>query len=120
MMVEPWFDPMKFGAFDGGVGGGLLGSLGGVLGAVAGKLAPQGKARGLVMGAFTAFTLIGIVNLVFGIYAVATGQPYGIWYPLVLIGFLLTVLFTALKPVVRKRYDEAEARRMEAAAFRRG
>ncbi len=75
MMVEPWFDPMKFGAFYGGVGGGLLGSLGGVLGAVAGKLAPQGKARGLVMGAFTAFTLIGIVNLVFGIYAVATGQP---------------------------------------------
>ena len=120
MMVEPWFDPMKFGAFYGGVGGGLLGSLGGVLGAVAGKLAPQGKGRGLVMGAFTAFTLIGIVNLVFGIYAVATGQPYGIWYPLVLIGFLLTMLFVMLKPVVRKRYDEAEARRMEAAAFRRG
>jgi MFS family permease len=119
-MMEPWFDPIKFGALYGGIGGGLLGSLGGVLGAVAGKFAPQGKARGFVLGAFTAFTLIGIANLVVGIYAVATGQPYGIWYPLVLIGVLLSVLFAMLKPVVRKRYEEAETRRMDAAAFRRG
>jgi hypothetical protein len=119
MMMEPWFDPIKFGMLYGGIGGGLLGTLGGVLGAAAGALAPKGKARGFVLGAFTAFMLIGIANLVLGIYAVATGQPYGIWYPLVLIGVLLTVLFAALKPVVRKRYDEAEARRMDAAAFRR-
>jgi MFS family permease len=119
MMMEPWFDPMKFGIFYGGIGGGVLGSLGGVLGAIAGKCAPQEKARGFVMGAFTAFMLFGIVNLVLGIVAVATGQPYGIWYPLVLIGFLLTLLFGMLKPVVRKRYEEAETRRMEAAAFRR-
>jgi hypothetical protein len=119
MMMEPWFDPIKFGAWYGGVGGGLLGSLGGALGAVAGKFAPQGKGRGFVMGAFTAFMLIGIAHLTLGICAVATGQPYGIWYPLVLIGFLLTVLFAALKPVVRKRYDEAESRRMDAASFRR-
>ena len=33
MMVEPWFDPMKFGIFYGGIGGGVLGTLGGVLGA---------------------------------------------------------------------------------------
>jgi len=118
-MMQPWFDPMKFGIFYGGVGGGLLGTLGGVVGAVAGRLAPQGKARGLVLGAFTAFMLIGVVNLTLGIYAVATGQPYAIWYPFVLIGFLLTLLFGMLKPVVRKRYEEAEARRMDAAAFRR-
>jgi len=118
-MAEPWFDPIQFGALYGGIGGGVLGSLGGVLGAVAGKLAPQGKARSFVMGAFTFFTLLGVVHLALGIYAVVSGQPYGIWYPLVLIGFLLALLFGILKPVVRKRYEEAEARRMDAAAFRR-
>lgn len=29
------------------------------------------------------------------------------------------MLFAMLRPVVRKRYEEAEARKMEAAAFRR-
>jgi hypothetical protein len=37
----------------------------------------------------------------------------------VLIGFILTILFAALRPVVRKRYEEVESRKMEAAAFRR-
>ena len=83
-------------------------------------MAPKGKGRTFVLGAFTLMFVIGVGHLVVGLYVLSVGQPYGIWYPLVLIGFLLTVLFTALKPVVRKRYDEAEARRMEAAAFRRG
>jgi MFS family permease len=118
-MMEPWFDPIRFGALYGGIGGGLLGSLGGVLGAAAGTLAPRGKGRSFILGAFTLLTVIGAGHLVLGLYALAVGQPYGIWYPLVLIGALLTLVIGSLRPVVRKRYEEAEARKMEAAAFRR-
>jgi hypothetical protein len=118
-MTEPWFDPIRFGALYGGIGGGLLGTLGGLLGAAAGTLAPKGKGRSFILGAFTLLMVIGISHLVLGLYALSVGQPYGIWYPLVLIGGVLTMLFAMLRPVVRKRYEEAEARKMEAAEFRR-
>ncbi len=118
-MSEPWFDPIRFGALYGGIAGGVLGSLGGILGAMAGTLAPKGKGRSFVLGAFTLMILIGAGHLLLGLYALANRQPYGIWYPLVLIGSILTIVMGSLRPVVRKRYQEAEARKMEAAAFRR-
>ena len=117
--MEPWFDPIRFGALYGGIGGGLLGALGGTLGALAGTLAPKGKGKGFILGAFTVLALVGVGHLVLGIYGLATGQPYGIWYPLVLIGGILTIVIGSLRPLVRKRYEEAEGRKMEAAAFRR-
>ena len=119
MMMEPWFDPIKFGALYGGIGGGLLGSLGGILGAVAGALAPKGKGRGFILGAFTFLTAVGAANLLLGIYAVIERQPYGIYYPLLLIGVILTAICGSLRPVVRKRYEEAERRKMDAAALSR-
>jgi MFS family permease len=118
-MMEPWFDPIRFGAWYGGLGGGLLGGLGGILGALAGTLAPKGKGRSFILGAFTLMTVVGVGHLASGLYALSVGQPYGIWYPLVLIGAILTILFAALRPVVRKRYTEAEARKMAADGFRR-
>jgi hypothetical protein len=118
-MTEPWFDPIRFGAMYGGLGGGLLGGLGGILGAVTGMLAPKGKGRGFVLGAFSFMTLLGVGHLGVGLYALFMGQPYGIWFPLVLIGFVLTTVLGTLRPVVRKRYEEVEARKIEAAALRR-
>ena len=97
----------------------MLGSLGRILGAAAGVLAPQGKGKGFILGDFRLMMLIGLGNLVAGLYAVAAGQPFGIWYPLLLIGFILTILFSVLRPVVGKRYEEVESRKMEAAAFPR-
>jgi MFS family permease len=118
-MTQPWFDPIHFGALYGGLGGGILGGVGGVLGAATGVLAPRGKGRSFILGAFTVMTLIGVGNFVVGLYALLTGQPYGIWYPLVLIGAILTIVLGALRPVVRKRYEQFEERKIEAAAFRR-
>jgi hypothetical protein len=43
-----------------------------------------------------------------------------IWYALVLIGVILTSVMGGLLPVVRKRYAEAEARRVNAAVLRQG
>jgi hypothetical protein len=120
MMTEPWFDPIKFGALYGGLGGGLFGTLGGILGAAAGVLAPKGKGRTVILGAFTLLMGVGIANLTLGIYAVIQGQPYGIWYPLVLLGIILTAVVGGLRPVVRKRYQEAEMRKIDAAVISRG
>ncbi len=113
--VTPWFDPNTFGAYYGAIMGGGGGTLGGVLGALSGWLAPQGKCRGLVVGGFYLMLSIGIANLLFGLFALVSGQPYGIWYGGVLCGGILTTLPLFLMPVVKRRYAEAEQRRMEAA-----
>jgi hypothetical protein len=118
-MMTPWFDPVRFATLYGGLCGGLLGGLGGVLGAATGVLAPRGKAKSVILGAFTLFMMIGLVNLALGVYAVLDGQPWAIYYPLLLIGIVLSCVFGALRPVVRKRYLEAEALKMDAASFRR-
>lgn len=118
-MMEPWLDPIRFGTWYGGLGGGLLGLAGAVLGAVTAALAPKGKGRSLILGAFTLMKWVGLINLVIGLYAVYDQQPYGIWYPLLLIGFLFTVLFSLLRPIVRKRYEEVQQQQMSAGALRR-
>ncbi len=49
-----------------------------------------------------------------------TGQPYGVWYSLLLPGLLLTALMGTMTPVIRLRYRQAEHRRLQAEEFRRG
>jgi len=112
-MATPWFDPNLY-AF---IPGTLLGVVGGTLGALAGTLAPRGKARGLVQGAFGAVIAASALMLALAVVALATGQPYGIWYGLGLPGLIGIVVFGALLPVVRARYREAETRRMGVADF---
>jgi hypothetical protein len=119
-MTAPWFDPIRFGELYGGIVGGGLGVIGAILGVMTGILTPKGKGRNFILGAFRLMILLGLVHLVVGLYAVSQKQPYGIWYPLVFIGGLLTFLFSLLRPIVRKRYEQVEMRKMDAAAFRRG
>jgi hypothetical protein len=121
MMAQPWFsDPNTFGALYGGIVGGVGGTLCGVLGGLAGSLAPKGKGRTWILGIWKAMIAFGGVNLLVGIAALASGQPYAIWYPFLLCGFILSVVMGALYPVLLRRYEEAEQRRIEAASFRQG
>lgn len=117
-MVEPWFDPNTFGAWFGAIVGGGIGICGGLLGALAGTLAPRGKAKGLILGAWYALIGLGAVMLCFGIYALAVGQPRGIWYGPILCGGIVVVTMGALLPVIRMRYREAEQRRIDADSVR--
>lgn len=118
-MSEPWFpNPNLFGAWFGAIVGGVGGSLLGVLGALAGRLAPQGKGRRWIMGAWNGFFVLGIALLITGVVAWTGGQPYAIWYPILFSGILFTVLVSALRPALVRRYQEAEARRLEAQAIR--
>lgn len=118
-MTEPWFNENTFGALFGAIGGGAGGSLIGIWGALTGWLAPQGRARGLIIGLWAVFCLLGAASLSFGLYALSAGQPYGIWYGPTLAGGLTLLLMAVFLPMIRKRYADADARRMQAEAIRR-
>ena len=117
-MTEPWFNENLFGALWGGIGGGVGGSLGGLWGALVGTLAPRGKGRTWLIPIGWGFIGLGVLSLAFGLYALAAGQPYGIWYGPVLTGGLVVTVIGCLMPVVYRRYAEAEARRVQAEEFR--
>jgi len=103
-----WSD--RTGGLVGGIGGGLLGVLGGLVGVLAGL----GRARRFVLATMKTVAVLGGVALAAGVAAIAAGQPYGVWYPLVLGGALAALLFAGLQRAVRARYDQVELRRIEA------
>lgn len=97
-----------------GLGFGTLGALLGCLGGGIGVLASKGKARNVAFAMLRAMQLIGVACLVLGVVAVFVGQPYAVYYPLLLIGILCPALGMGLTPTLRKRYDEYELRKMSA------
>lgn len=117
--VTPWWDP-ETANLVGAIGGAGIGVAGGLYGAAVGLLAPRGKCKALLMTAHVSMIVLGVVALVAGIVAAISGQPYAVYYPLLLGGGLVSVLFCSLLPVIATRYRHADARRLEAEAFRRG
>jgi hypothetical protein len=83
-MTEPWFDPNYWAWLPGTT----LGCLGGLWGGLAGILASQQKAWGLVFGYGLLFFGLAMALLGAGLAALATGQPYGVWYFLTWPGVL--------------------------------
>lgn len=117
--VTPWFSD-TFGTYLGAYGGAGVGVLGGVLGGIGGPLAQQGKGRGFVLPAFLITAIVGVILLMAGIAGSILGQPYAVYYPLLLLGFIMAAVFGGLTPMIRMRYQQAEARKLEAEALRRG
>jgi hypothetical protein len=112
-------DPMRaagawWGDRPGGLIGGVLGAVLGCLGALIGVLAGTGRARAITLGLLVGMGGLGIVLLAAGVVALAVGQPYGVFYPLVLSGLIASILGFALLPGVRRRYEQKELRRMSA------
>jgi hypothetical protein len=104
-----WTD--RQGGLIGGIGGGTMG----LLGAMIGILSGAGRGRSFVIGLLVALTVIGAVALATGIYALARGQPFGVFYPLMLGGGLPAVICGGLIPTTRKRYAQIELRKIAAA-----
>jgi hypothetical protein len=96
-----------------------VGVLGGLFGTVVGLCAPRGIARAPVLAGHAALAGVGVLVLVAGVVAAATGQPRHVFYPLLLGGFVLSAVLLPLLPVVRMRYRQAEARRIQAEELRR-
>jgi len=72
-----------------------------------------------VLGLAGLLVAIGLVCLTAGIVALVLRQPYHVWYPLLLGGFILSFCCGGLTPVLMLRYRQAEARRMQAQDLRR-
>ncbi len=115
--VQPWFEDWGLVGMLLGVGVGLLG---GAYGTVVGICAPRGKAKGLVYGLHWFSLLLGLAVLAAGVTALIGGQPYGVWYPLLFSGAIVTVLMIGFTPMIKLRYRQAEHRKLNAEEFRRG
>ena len=115
----PWWNAQD-GSLYGAIGGSALGVFAGTLGAFAGYLAPRGKAKRLVYSLFLLIIAAGIGALGVGVFALATGQPGYVWYPLLLAGGIAVLVMAPVLPAVRARYLQAELRRLDAEALRRG
>jgi hypothetical protein len=102
-----WWTPEQ-GGMIGGIGGAVIGCVG----ALVGVLASRGKARKLVLALTKIFIVLGIFLLLAGAIAAAMKQPYAVYYPLLLAGFILTIVFSVNLPSIQRRYDELEIRRM--------
>lgn len=116
--MTPWWSAHD-GNWIGALGGVAIGILGGILGVAAGLLAPRGRAKGVIFAAFGLVVVAGAIALCAGLIALATGQPWHVWYPLVLIGGIISVVVPVQLPALRGRYRQAELRRLQAEELRR-
>jgi hypothetical protein len=106
-VVGSWWTPQQI-SLIGGIGGSVIGCFGALLG----LLASRGKARTFVLTTMKIFIALGILLTIAGFAAVVSGQPYAVWYALLLPGVILTLVFSLTLPSIQRRYDELEIRRM--------
>jgi hypothetical protein len=102
----------------GGWIGAVAGSAVGALGAMIGVLTSLGRARRVVTAAATGLVVVGIAAFLTGIVALTWSQSYAVYYPLLLCGFLSTVIPLGLLPTIRRRYEAVELRAMRAQDLR--
>jgi hypothetical protein len=109
-MTEPWFDPIRYAW----IPGTFLGVSVGIWGALVGVLGPQGLFKGVGMAVHGTLLTISALLLMAGGLALATGQPYGVWYGLGLGGLIGIVVLGANIRTVRRVYAMAEQRKIAA------
>lgn len=119
LQYRPGEDPLAspgqwWGEETGGWLGAVAGSTAGLLGALIGCLAGMGRARRTALGLTKALIGVGAVMLLLGLWALARGQPYAVYYPLLLLGVIGSVGGAFVLPAVRRRYESLELRRMRA------
>ena len=98
----------------GGWIGGVLGSLLGVLGGLLAWLSARGKSPRFVVITYKLLIGCGVISLLAGGTALLTHQPYGVWFPLLLIGVLLLLIVPFRLRQTKKLYADLELRRMAA------
>ena len=106
---ETWWTDQDAG-WIGGIGGSVIG----LLGALIGVLGGLGKARRFVIAITTTLIGVGVLSLIVGLIAVTLGQPYAVYYPLLLGGIILTAVCGGNLPGLLRRYQQVELRKMAA------
>jgi hypothetical protein len=100
---KAWWGPRAAG-LAGGVAGAVLGGFG----ALIGVLVSLGRGRAFVLGLLNVEIVLGAIVLAAGVVALQRAQPYEVYYPLLLCGALCVGLAFFGRPVIRRRYEEAE------------
>ena len=85
----------------------------GVLGTALGWLGSKGRAPAFVFGASRLSAGLGAVALAGGAAAVASGQPYAVWFPLLLVGTIACGVMGPASRRLARRYREIELRRLQ-------
>jgi hypothetical protein len=109
-MMQPWFDVTHYAWIPGAAYGVAAGLMGGLVG----WLAPRGRARSFIVRAWFALWAVALLLLAAGFVALAKGQPWGVWYALLLPGAVGTLVVGANAPVVLRAYQKVEERRLAA------
>ena len=94
--------------------GGCLGTVFGCFGGLIGYLSGKGRAREFVLVSSYVMIALGGISLLVGIVAVSTGQPYHVFYPLLLLGVILTTVMLGTRKQMNANYQAAEEKRMAA------
>jgi hypothetical protein len=93
--------------------GGISGAFIGILGALIGFLTASGRSQRFVRMALNAILFIGVAALAIGGIALWQAQPYAVFYPLLLLGGICTVLSLVLQKPVKQAYRNREMRKMQ-------
>jgi len=109
-MVEPWFDPNRYAWIPGTV----YGLAAGYMGAMVGFLVPKGRGRGFILKAWYTLWAVALALLAVGVAAIVAGQPWGVWFALLLPGVVGTLVIGANTFVILKSYHVVEQRRLAA------
>jgi peptidoglycan/LPS O-acetylase OafA/YrhL len=107
-MTEQWFDPNLYAW----IPGTAYGLAAGLMGGLVAWLVPRGRARNFILRAWFALWAAAVALLIVGLAALANGQPWGIWYGLLLPGVIGVLVVGGNSFVIRKRYREVEERRL--------
>ena len=110
--MEQWFEPKTAGMI-GAIIGTALGLTGALIGCSCGICVRKGWKKPIYT-IFISAIAINIALLVMGVVAVYVTQPYHVWYSFLLPGFVGTIVFSSLFPVIRKRFIESEMRKIQA------
>lgn len=115
----PGEDPLAssgqwFGTDTGAWIGAVAGSAVGFWGAVIGLLAGRGRARVFVTSSVNVLLLAGVLGTAAGLFALMGGQPYAVYFPLLLIGVIILAVFGALRGNLTARYEHLELQKMQA------
>ncbi len=103
-----WTEPQA--GLAGGIAGGCLGTLGALIGILAGL----GLARRFTLAACWTCISLGGTMLLAGLAALFFGQPYHVYFPLLLAGGIAAAVCGFNLPALYRRYRQIEMRRMSA------
>jgi hypothetical protein len=109
MITEPWF-PIQYAW----VPGTLYGVAAGGMGAIVGWLVPKGRARQGLLRAWFSLWAVAVILLLAGVAALLGGQPWDVWFGILLPGVIGTLVVGANSLVILKAYREIETRRLAA------